>query len=287
VDNQRNMILAVVLSALVLFGWSAVSERFFPSPPPASTTQPANSNAPIAQNNAVVPTPTVKVQDRAKLIAATPRIAIKTPKLTGSINLTGARIDDLVLTKYRQTIDKNSPPIRLLSPGGSADAYYAGFGWSGDGLAVPGPSTVWQADGTALTPETPVTLRWANPNGQTFAIKLSIDANYMFTAEQTVGNAGIAPVLARTYAYVSRDGISKDPDTWTAHVGPIGSFNGKAARAFNPMVAGSALATISGLPHWSRHRTPASIPAFAPAAKPIRPTTPSPPRPSLPASKKS
>ena len=224
-DNQRNMILAVVLSALVLFGWSALSERFFPSPPPASTTQPAASSAPIAQNNAVIPTPAVKVQDRAKVIAATPRIAIRTPKLIGSINLTGARIDDLVLTKYRQTIDKKSPPIRLLSPGGSADAYYAGFGWSGDGLAVPGPATVWQASGTALTPETPITLRWTNPTGQTFAIKLSVDADYMFTAEQTVSNAGTAPVLARTYAYVSRDGISKDPDTWTAHVGPIGSFN--------------------------------------------------------------
>ena len=221
------MILAVVLSALVLFGWSAVSERFFPTPKPA-VTQPVSSTAPVVSgSNAPAPAPVTKVQDRAQTIASTPRIAIRTPKLTGSINLTGARIDDLVLTQYRQTIDKNAAPIRLLSPGGSADAYYAGFGWSGDGLAVPGPATIWQADGAALTPTSPVTLRWANPNGQTFAIKLSVDANYMFTAEQTVSNAGTAPIVARTYAYVSRDGISKDPDTWTAHVGPIGSFNNK------------------------------------------------------------
>ena len=224
-NNQRNMILAIVLSAIVLFGWSALSERFFPSPPPAATTQPAANSTSIAQNNAVVPTPAVRLQDRTKLLASTARVAIRTPKLVGSINLTGARIDDLVLTKYRQTIEKNAPPVRLLSPGGSTDAYYAGFGWSGDGLAVPGPATVWQADGSALTPTTPVTLRWANPNGQTFAIRLSVDADYMFTIEQSVSNAGTAPVLARTYAYVSRDGISKDPDTWTAHVGPIGSFN--------------------------------------------------------------
>jgi YidC/Oxa1 family membrane protein insertase len=233
VDNQRNMILAVVLSALVLFGWSAVSERFFPAPPAASTTQVANSSAPIAGNNAVVPTPTVKVQDRAQVIAATPRIAIRTEKLTGSINLTGARIDDLVLTAHRETIRKDSPPVRLLSPGETANAYYAGFGWSGDGLAVPGPATVWQADGTALTQTTPVTLRWSNSNGQTFSIKLSVDANYMFTVEQTVSNAGAAPIVARTYAYVSRDGTGKDVDAWTNHVGPIGAISGAVNYSIN------------------------------------------------------
>ncbi len=222
-DNQRNMILAIILSALVLFGWSAVSERFFPTPrPPAAQTV---NTSPVAPASTPAPSPVTIVQDRAKVIAATPRIAIRTPRLVGSINLTGARIDDLVLTAHRQTVEKNSPPIRLLSPGGSANAYYAGFGWSGDGLAAPGPATVWQADGAALTPTTPVTLRWTNPTGQTFTIRYSVDSNYMFTVEQSVGNGGSAPIAARTYAYVSRDGKSKDPDTWTAHVGPIGTFN--------------------------------------------------------------
>jgi YidC/Oxa1 family membrane protein insertase len=235
VENQRNMILAIVLSALVLFGWSALSEKFFPAPPPAktgnATTTAATPAGPVGNTPAVAPT--VRVQDRAQVIAATPRVAIKTPKLTGSINLTGARIDDLVLTQYRQTIDKNSLPIRLLSPGGTPDAYYAGFGWAGDGIALPGPATIWQADGSELTPAKPVTLRWSNSNGQSFTIKLSVDANYMFTAEQTIGNASAAPVTARTYAYVSRDGVGKDPDTWTNHVGPIGAFDGKVNYSVN------------------------------------------------------
>ncbi len=230
-DNQRNMILAVVLSALVLFGWSALSERYFPAPKPVVTVS-ANGQ-PVTPANAPAPAPVAKVQDRTKLIAATPRIAIRTPRLQGSVNLTGARIDDLVLTAHRETIRKDSPPIRLLSPGGSENAYYAGFGWSGDGLEAPGPATVWQADGTALTPATPVTLRWTNPTGQTFALKLSVDANYMFTVEQSISNGGTAPVTARSYAYVSRDGKSKDPDTWTNHVGPIGVFNNAANYSVN------------------------------------------------------
>jgi YidC/Oxa1 family membrane protein insertase len=249
VDNQRNMILAVVLSALVLFGWSAVSERFFPTPRPAAT-QTVNGQT-VVPSDAPAPAPVAKVQDRAKLIAATPRIAIRTPRLQGSINLTGARIDDLVLIAHRETVKRDSPPIRLLSPGGSSDAYYAGFGWSGDGLAAPGPATIWQADGTALTPTTPVTLRWTNPTGQSFAIKLSVDANYMFTVEQSVSNGGAAAVTARTYAYVSRDGKSgrsacSTVPRITASIMPISTPQAPAVRASSRRAAGWVSATISG-----------------------------------------
>ncbi len=85
-------------------------------------------------------------------------MAIETPKLRGSINLKGGRIDDIMLSTYGETIAKNSPPVRLLSPGGTPDAYFAGFGWTGQGLKVPDDGTVWTAQGSALTPTSPVTL---------------------------------------------------------------------------------------------------------------------------------
>lgn len=233
-DNQRNMILAIVLSALVLLGWSLLSDRFLPTAAPPATK--IENGKTIALPSPGTPAPSVAAArklDRANVIAATPRIAIRTPKVTGSINLTGARIDDLVLTAYRETIKKDAPPIRLLSPGGTANAYYAGFGWAGQGIALPTDATVWQAEGNALTPQTPITLRWSNGTGQTFAIKLSVDDNYMFTVEQSITNAGAATVTVRGYAYVSRDGVSKDPDTWTNHVGPIGAFNGAVDYGIN------------------------------------------------------
>jgi YidC/Oxa1 family membrane protein insertase len=236
VDNQRNMILAVVLSALVLIGWTAISDKFFPQPKPAVTRTVDGKTETVTPPTAPgtpAPSAAAKVQDRTKVIAATPRIPIRTPKLVGTINLTGARIDDLVLTAYRETIKKDSPPIRLLSPGGAADAYYAGFGWAGQGVELPGDATVWQAEGTELSPQSPVTLRWANSTGQTFAIRLTVDANYMVTAEQSVANTGTAPVTVRSYAYVTRQGHSKDPDTWTNHVGPLGAFNGAVNYSVN------------------------------------------------------
>jgi YidC/Oxa1 family membrane protein insertase len=223
------MILAVVLSAMVLLGWGWASQHYFPVANPPATKVQNGRSAPVAQPNAgaVPSTPRINA-DRRAVLAASPRIAIQTPRLAGSINLKGARIDDLVLTAHSQTIARNSPPVRLFSPVGAEHAYFGGFGWTGQNLAAPGPDTVWTASGTRLTPSTPVTLSWDNGRGQIFQILLSVDDGYLFTAEQRLINRGTAPVAARAFALVSRIGVSRDPDPWTSHVGPVGVFNGEA-----------------------------------------------------------
>ncbi len=170
---------------------------------------------PAANPTATTPT---AIRDRKVVLAETPRVAIDTPRLKGSINLKGARIDDLVLLDYKQTVDKNSPPIRLLSPAGAEGAYFAGFGWRTDGLNPPAADAVWTASAPVLRPGQPVTLTAANATGQRFQITLSVDKDYMFTVQQTVANGGNAAVPVATYGYVNR-GISADPDGWTIHVG--------------------------------------------------------------------
>ncbi|WP_353216138.1 membrane protein insertase YidC, partial [Sandarakinorhabdus sp.] len=172
-DNQspdtKNIVLAVLLSSLVLIGWTFFADRFLPETPqtaaPAVTQsgaalpgagkalQPAGQMPAISGTAAVVP--------RAAALAAGPRVRIVTPRLTGSINLTGARFDDLTLPSYRQTIDGTSPPVRLFSPGGTADAQFAQFGWVG--AAAPPATAVWTADRATLTPTTPVTLTTTAP----------------------------------------------------------------------------------------------------------------------------
>lgn len=232
-DDKRNLILAVLLTGLILFGWPYVAERLFPgSMKPAQTAQqsaqpgqpaPSASGAP-----ALDPAMPAALQDRAAVLRQSPRVVIETPKLTGSIALKGARIDDITLPTYRQTIKKDSPPITLFSPAGTKDAHFAGFGWAGEGMKAPDANTVWQASGSKLTPTSPVTLRWDNGAGQLFEIALSVDANYMVTARQSVTNRGAGAVAVRSYGFISRVGHSKDPSTWTIHTGPIGVFNGAA-----------------------------------------------------------
>ena len=231
-NDTRNMILAVVLSAIVLIGWGFVSERFFPVANPPAVKAEKGREAPAAQPQAVPAAdspPAIRDRNLVLRESQGQRVAIRTPRLAGSINLKGARIDDLVLTTERESIARNSPPIRLFSPAGAPDAYYGEFGWMGQDVALPGPNTVWQAaSGARLTPTSPVTLSWNNGQGQIFQIVLSIDQAYLFRAEQRVLNRGAGGIVVRPYALVNRVGPSRDPDLWTAHVGPMGVFNGNA-----------------------------------------------------------
>lgn len=227
-DDKRNIILAMVLSALILFGWPYVAQWIFPDAV-APANQVQTTNAPGAPGAPAAPINTATtLRDRAVVLRESPRIAVETPRLHGSIALKGARIDDIVLPTYRETLEKDSPPVRLFSPSGTQDAYFAGFNWSGAGLKTPDANSIWTADGAKLTPATPVTLRWTNGVGQTFEIRLSVDENYMISAAQKVTNAGPGAVAVRTYGYISRDGPSKDVSTWTIHTGPMGVFNSAA-----------------------------------------------------------
>lgn len=228
-NDNRNMILAIVLSALVLIGWSIFSERLLPSaPPPAQQAEGGKAEpAPQPQAGPVESTPQ-KMRSRQEVLAEGQRVQIRTPSLRGSINLTGARIDDLVLLKERQAMASDSPPVRLLSPAGAPEAYFASFGWTGQGVQVPTPTTNWTASAPVLEPGQPVTLSWANGQGQTFEIIVGVDENYLFTARQRVVNSGTGAVAVRPYGLISRAHESPDPDYWTVHVGPIGVFNDAA-----------------------------------------------------------
>ena len=228
-SDNKNLFLAIALSLLVLIGWSWFADRWIPTANPPSTTVEKGKSKPLPQPQAEPVPATPKVlQSRAAVLASTPRVRIETPALQGSLNLKGAQIDDLVLLQERQTIDKRSPPVRLLSPLGAPGAYFARFGWSGQGIQLPGADTVWTASAPVLTPGRPVTLAWTNATGQRFEQVVSVDNDYLFTVKQRMVNGGSAPVSVRPFGLVSRATKSADADSWTSHVGPIGFLNGKA-----------------------------------------------------------
>jgi len=228
-NDRQNFVLFTVIAALILFGWPFIQNRVFPTANPP-VTKIERGRTQVVPNRQADPTADAPgaVRARATVLRETPRVAIDTPRLKGSINLKGARIDDLVLVDYKETIAKNSAPIRLLSPAGTPDAYFAGFGWRAEGLSPPAADAVWTASAPVLRPGQPVRLDAANGSGQRFRIELSVDADYMFTVRQTVLNAGAAAVPVATYGYVTRTGVSKDPSSMNIHVGPMSVDNGGA-----------------------------------------------------------
>ena len=231
-DNSRNMILAIVLSAIVLIGWSFVAEQVAPPPPESAPETAAEADVVLPETEAAAVAEAEVTRNVDDVIgeAEAARIAIETPRLEGSVNLRGARIDDLVLLDYREEIEEDSPPIRLLSPDDTGQAYFAHFGWAGEGVEMPTGDTVWQADGERLAPDSPVTLSWRNGTGQLFEIELQVDEDFLFTIGQRVSNTRDAPISARPYALLMhqgemRSGTNPDPDTWLIHTGPYGFWD--------------------------------------------------------------
>lgn len=230
-EENRNLLIALVLMAVVLFGWALLEQQFFPRQPQAAPAAAVESRAPAPPEAAAVVSgapPATAAAPRLRTIEqalAAPRVAIETPRLRGSINLEGARIDDLVLLEHRQGLGEESPPVRLFAPSGTNDAYFAGAGWAGP--RAPPPDARWTADRAKLTPGTPVTLSWSDGKGLSFEIRIAVDENYLFTITQRAINRSDGDAILRPYGFISRTGTGPDPATWQVHAGPIAVLNGR------------------------------------------------------------
>lgn len=169
---------------------------------------------------------------RGELLAQSPRLPIRSDKLHGSINLRGGQFDDITLARYRETIDPHSPEVVLLSPAGAESGYFAELGWlkAGEagkpGPALPGSSTLWQTGDAALTPSSPVTLRWDNGEGLIFIRRISMDGDYMFTVTQEVRNGGGDTATLVPYGLINRARAAAATKTPILHEGPLGVLEG-------------------------------------------------------------
>ena len=252
-SDQKNTILAIVLSALVLIVWQVyfgmpqmdkqkqiqqqqAQERSqqppaLPSQTPGAVPQtpPAPGTAPQAPAQGGTLAPQTMSRDAA--LAASPRVRIDTPSLSGSIALKGGRIDDLSLVKYRETVDPNSPPIVLLAPSGSPHPFYAEFGWSapsGASVKLPDADTLWQQQGSGtLSVGRPVTLVYDNGQGLQFRRTIAVDDKYLFTIKDEVINNGTAPVTLYPFGLISRHGTPQTLGYYILHEGLIGVFGDK------------------------------------------------------------
>jgi YidC/Oxa1 family membrane protein insertase len=225
-ENNRNLILAIVLSMAVFFGWDYFVTRPQVLKQKAAIEAQAKVQKPVSAGAAApVASATNIIEPREAAIASAPRVKIASATLQGSINLKGARLDDLTMLKFRETIKKDSAAITLLAPSGTAHPYFLQAGWLGQNIVVPDANSVWTADGAALTPQTPVTLRWNNGAGLTFVQKIALDDRYLFTVTQSVENASAAPVTVTPYGLISRNKPSKLESGYVLHEGAVGAFD--------------------------------------------------------------
>ncbi len=238
-EDTRNLFIAIALSVLVMAAWqyfyagpiqkqrqaqlqaqteqtqqaASTASKEAGASTPGGATAPGGAAAPGVAATGSVP----------DALAATPRVAVDTPSVAGSINLKGGKLDDLVLKDYHETIDNKSPLIRLLSPSGAPGAYWATTGFVGSGGAkAPTLDSVWTSDVTTLTPAQPATLTWDNGEGLVFKRVVSVDDKYMFTIVDSVENKGASAAVLRPYGLALRHGKPNVAGYSVLHEGFVG-----------------------------------------------------------------
>jgi YidC/Oxa1 family membrane protein insertase len=225
--DQKRLFLAIAISVVIL----AISQILLPHPhhppvaPPTQTQtapKPSNTVGVVPQDAGLAPVTSPH---------EVPRVKISADRVQGSISLVGARLDDLVLRDFKETLAPDSPLVRLFEPKTDPQPYYAQFGWSAlsgnTAIKLPGSDTLWTASSDTLSTGHPVTLSWSNGQGQTFEIALAIDDNYMFTAQQTVRNTGAAALTLTPWARILRGYTPKVAGYYILHEGLIGVLDGK------------------------------------------------------------
>jgi len=243
-EQNKNLILATALSFLVIMVWTL----FFSPPPPdpqLDQTVAGNSDTSISLSGDVAVAPPVEgtttgqtavetgnlIETREDALATSDRVDIVTPRVIGSLSLTGGRIDDLKFVDYLETLDKSSDPVTLLSPARGPNAYYALYGWSSAAGAideVPGARTQWTIEsGDVLTDQSPVTLKWTSPSGLVFRRIISIDENYLFSITQSVENPTGETVKLAPYGIIARHGEPETIGFYILHEGVVRSTDGE------------------------------------------------------------
>ena len=245
--EQKNLLLAIILSAIIMVGfqWYSASQR----PDQSQQNTANNKTAPISSMPSLPGTPETipglpskstgssipvpggiselkPVEVLKNIKAKSPRINIRSDRVRGSISLVGAKIDDLVLNNYKETIEADSKNITLLLPFGSSNPYFADFGWVSANTEVPDTKTKWNTSNNVLSPETPVTLWWQNSDGVKFIQEISLDPNFMFTVKQRVENTGSKTATVFPYGRIQRNGTPEITDFYILHEGMLGIFDG-------------------------------------------------------------
>ena len=226
--ENKNVIIAVLLSTAILIGWS----MYFENPDEAqrkrleiqgkTETQTNIQKPETPQTGKAVP---AKAISRSDALKESDRVFIENSNLSGSISLRGALIDDIILKNYRETLDKSSKPIVVLSPKKSEDGYFVESGWATtkSDIKVPDNNSVWQIrEGKKLTPSSPVTLEWNNREGVVFSKKIEVDDKYLFKITETIRNEKSKTIELFHYSQITKNTKPNTENFYILHEGLIG-----------------------------------------------------------------
>ena len=225
-DNQKNLLLAVVLSVVILVGFD-----FFFKTEKKQLPENINTNETILTDQSKAKAgdenvPTINIESTEQNKVKEKRIKFESQRLIGSINLVGATVDDLLLKDYFETINKEKN-INILSPENSLSPYFLRIGWASPdrSIKLPNKNSVWKSDKTSYKKNESVKLEWDNNEGLKFYRTISIDENFMISVIDKVENQSPKTIKLTNFSYLRRLNYKPQNKFFILHEGPLGVFN--------------------------------------------------------------
>ncbi|MCU0984555.1 MAG: membrane protein insertase YidC [Acetobacteraceae bacterium] len=234
--DQKRLILAIAISIAILLTF----ELFWNQPlreaerarqAEIAAIEQAERDAAAARAGMAIAaaTPGEGARPAAPTTTADLRVRIDSPGIVGSINLTGARFDNVSLRNFRETVAPDSPLVRVLFGRDTPTPYFAQFGWTSPNgnVRVPDVNTQWQTTATTLGAGRPLTLSWDNGEGLLFELVVRVDEHFLFTVEQRVTSSKAEPVTLRPWGRIRREHTPQTAGNYILHEGLVGVFGGR------------------------------------------------------------
>ena len=238
--ETRNLILAIVLSVGILLLWTVFIE---------APRQQINQSIESGQQDSIGEIAELETEELNQIeedlgikkqsfetlensLQSSARVNIDTQSLEGSINLKGLKIDDIVLTKYQETLDENSPNIRVLSPLSTENGYEVTFGWLKDKNAnfeTPTSESEWKliSSSNTLRENNELEFEWSNNTGQIYRTSISVDENYLFSINQKIINNSNQEIIVNNANKINRKSAPALSGMFILHEGLIGVLEEK------------------------------------------------------------
>ena len=218
-NDTSRYIVAIVLAMIILFSWQIlfpVEDQIIPT-------------------NIVESSPKVSVEENDKNnftevvnkdICSPNPIIIENESLEGSIDLCGAKINEIFLKKFNTTTDQDSDYVQLFNE----SSYWVNAGWlapRGANFLLPSENSLWklESQNSILSPNNPVVISWENGEDLKFIQTYSVDEDYLFSFKQEVENNSLGLITLFPFSKLSRQELPTDQALGLLHEGPTGWFD--------------------------------------------------------------
>ena len=220
-DNQKNLILAVTFSILVLIVFDFFVNKPIREQAMTDTIDAENIDEELDPK---ISNPQFSIEKDEDVKEN--RVSFDLKRIQGSINLYGATFDDIILKDYRMKVAKDSEPVRVLFKENSETPFLVRSGWaSTTKIDLPNKNTLWKIKDVESANKGLIELFWKNNQGITFQRKIVFDENYLIKITDSVINLSKDIVNLSNYSYIQRKNHRPENKFFILHEGPIGVFN--------------------------------------------------------------